>query len=169
MQDNVKEIPSFSDYSISKDGRVRANWGRKKWLFGTTTNGYPSIGLFRDGIKHAKFIHSLLLETYVCGRPENMECRHLDGNRQNNNLSNLKWGTHEENMQDNVRNGVCPTGENQHAAKLTEQDVKLIIDAYYDGAYNMTQLANHFDVSVSVVSGIIGKKSWACIWKQLVL
>lgn len=34
-----------------------------------------------------------------------MECRHLDGNKINNKLSNLKWGTRHENIMDCVRSG----------------------------------------------------------------
>jgi hypothetical protein len=35
-----------------------------------------------------------------------MECLHDDNNRQNNRLSNLRWGTHAENERDKIKHGT---------------------------------------------------------------
>lgn len=50
------------------------------------------------------------------------EGRHLDDNKMNNSLSNLAWGTLQQNAGDKVRNGSC-RGERNGGAKLTEADV----------------------------------------------
>lgn len=58
-------------------------------------------GLFRHAL-----IHQLVLEAFVGLAPEGMECRHLDGDPDNNFLSNLAWGTRTENAQDSIRHGT---------------------------------------------------------------
>ncbi len=62
------------------------------------------------------------------GLPEedNMDACHDDGNKLNNTLGNLKWGTRLENMRDKVRHGTVPTGENHFKAKITNEQVELI-------------------------------------------
>lgn len=52
-----------------------------------------------------------------------MECRHLDGNPENNHVGNLQWGTHLDNAQDMIRHGKTYRGSRHHNAKLSEADV----------------------------------------------
>jgi hypothetical protein len=52
-----------------------------------------------------------------------MECRHLDGNRTNNRLENLRWGTSQENAEDRHRHGTAAAGSRNSLAKLTEEKV----------------------------------------------
>ena len=46
------------------------------------------------------YVHRLVLEAFVGPCPEGMECRHLEGDTANNALSNLAWGTPQENAAD---------------------------------------------------------------------
>lgn len=107
-------LPDWDDYEVSDMGRVRS-WRVR----GHTTRrssmphlrrptkagkGYFSVS-GRTGVK-PKYVHRLVLFAFVGPCPEGMECRHLDGNRTNNRLSNLKWGTPEENTQDKIEHGT---------------------------------------------------------------
>jgi hypothetical protein len=51
-------------------------------------------------------VHCAVLEAFVGPCPPGKECRHLDGNGQNNKLQNLKWGTRLENVQDSIKHGT---------------------------------------------------------------
>lgn len=159
----MKEIPGFSDYCITKDGKI---WSRinNKWLKPSINGrGYLLIQLFKNKKAYNKHIHRLLLEAYVGKCPKNMECRHLDGNKLNNNLSNLKWGTRSENRQDAVRHGtanVCKIGENHPAAKLSEQNAMTIYWYYKTGMYTQKELASKFNTTRETVSAILNKRNW---------
>jgi hypothetical protein len=48
-------------------------------------------------------VHQLILETFVGIRPEGYHTRHLNGDKMDNRLSNLCWGTASENREDTVR------------------------------------------------------------------
>lgn len=65
-----------------------------------------------------KYIHRLVLEAFVGPCPDGMEALHSDGNKTNNNVDNLRWGTPSENNRDIVKHGRhrnarkthCPSG-----------------------------------------------------------
>lgn len=57
-----------------------------------------------------------------------MQCRHLDDNRLNNNLSNLAWGTQKQNAEDRDRNGKTYRREKHPNHKLTNEIVGFIRD-----------------------------------------
>lgn len=100
------------------------------------------------GRKATRFVHRLVLEAFVGPCPEGQQCRHLDGNPLNNQLSNLAWGTPRENHADSVRHGTAyhlrpeamermragspghprnyvrhKAGEGHHRAKLSDEQV----------------------------------------------
>lgn len=43
-------------------------------------------------------VHELVITTFIGPRPDDMEIDHIDRNRANNKLSNLRYVTHQENM-----------------------------------------------------------------------
>ncbi len=104
-------------------------------------------------------VHRLVLEAFVGPSPPRMECRHLDGNPQNNNLENLKWGTRKENMQDMMRHGsqVYHRGEKSHAAKLTNgiaQEIRLL----HCSGVKTRELSKRFSVCKSTIHNVINGK-----------
>lgn len=62
----------------------------------TTKDGYKQVGLCSSG--SAVHIHTLVMMTYVGPRPDGMEIDHIDRNKANNRLENLRYVTHKENM-----------------------------------------------------------------------
>lgn len=70
-------------------------------------NGYYYIKLrLPSGKDTNPTLHSVLTAAFFGPRPGGLVVRHLDGNPQNNSLSNLAYGTPTENMDDSVRHGT---------------------------------------------------------------
>jgi hypothetical protein len=166
MDNTMKEIPEFPNYCVTEDGRV---WSerRKSWLaLCDNGDGYLYVCLRNNGQAKRNYAHRLVLQAFIGPCPRGMECRHLDGDPANNRLSNLKWGTSSENHKDAVRHGTSPFGKGKNNAqvKLTEEQVRLIFNAYHDGAYNRQELADYFEVSWSQVNRIVKKKRWGHLW-----
>jgi len=98
-----------------------------------------------------------------------LQCRHLDGNKSNNNLSNLKWGTRSENQMDRVACGNSNRGERSRMSKLKKEDViiirKLATKANknvrkIDKGGNYKEIAKKFKVSTTAISAIVGRRTW---------
>lgn len=162
----MKTIPNFPNYAVTKDGKIWSKKGKGKWLSLCVDRGYLKVDLCENGKRYLRRVHCLVLITYVGKCPKGMECRHLDGNRQNNKLSNLKWGTSCENSMDAAKHGTRIKGEGVHTAKLTEQKVRLIIDFYYENVYTLTELAKCFNVTRACIANIVYKRNWKHLWQE---
>ena len=97
----LKAIPNLYDYSITSDGEI---WSSRDYRFlkSNPKEAYKSVGI--NGRHY--LIHRLVLETFIGPCPEGEVCRHLDGDKRNNSLNNLCWGTLKENTQDAIRHGT---------------------------------------------------------------
>lgn len=105
-----REVASTAGrYSVSSVGRVRANWSdvprrgetsrvriEKSTLLSpyTHTTGYLRINLGRTT---RKYVHRLVATAFIPNPDSKPYVDHIDGNRQNNEVSNLRWVTGEEN------------------------------------------------------------------------
>jgi len=69
-------------------------------------------------------IHLLMLEVFIGPKPPGQEGRHLDGNRYNNHIDNLAWGTHQQNADDTCRYGRI--GRNGHVWLNTDQRHRVV-------------------------------------------
>ncbi|RAV17526.1 hypothetical protein DQP57_00435 [Mycobacterium colombiense] len=87
-------------------------------------SGYKSVVLAKGGRTKMFRVHRLVLEAFVGGRPEGMECRHLNDIPCDNRLENLAWGTSSENKLDIVRNGNHHYAKRTHCAKGHEFTVE---------------------------------------------
>ncbi len=57
-------------------------------------------------------------------------------------------------------------GEKHGNAKLTEQDVRMIVYMYGTEQITQQKIADIYHVTNSLISGIINKKSWKHIWSK---
>jgi HNH endonuclease/NUMOD4 motif len=102
-------VAGYEDrYEVSSTGLV---WSlRRNRLLkaapGKKTRGYLYVGLWDGKRSRTRKVHLLVLAAFRGPRPPGMQARHWDGDHQNNDESNLSWGTPGENALDNVRNGV---------------------------------------------------------------
>lgn len=153
----------IKDYFVSSGGDVfSTKFGRILKLCQTHhhTDGRCAIAISHLGKEQTKLVHRLVLKTFVGPCPNGMECRHLDGNPRNNNLSNLRWGTVKENQADRIRHGTDNRGERCGHAKLTERSVREILRLRKTGTESATSLSKKYGVSSSTICDIIARRTW---------
>ena len=90
-------IIDYPNYTIDRDGIVKNKTTGKILKNPVNLVGYKVVPLYNDEGKKLFTIHRLLGLHYI-PNPENKPCiDHIDRNRLNNDLSNLRWATHSEN------------------------------------------------------------------------
>ena len=128
---------------------------------------YPTVSFSKGGKIHTRELHRVVAETFLGPCPEGMECCHRDGNKNNNNLNNLRWDTKENNFADNISNGTRMFGtkhplfgkSNKNSAKLTKDQVRSIRKEKLLG-FPQTKLAKKYKVSDATISNIVHGKVW---------
>ncbi|MBU2527697.1 MAG: HNH endonuclease [Bacteroidetes bacterium] len=151
------DIPNYFGYKVNIVGQIM---GPSKKILKPMKNKsghlYVLVPLPRRPRK--LFIHRAVLFAFI-GEPNiNQECRHLDGNPQNNNLNNLKWGTRIKQREDERIHGTRCIGEKSGSAKLNKHKVELIRKLY--PFYVSRQLAAMFDVSHTTILACINRHHW---------
>ncbi len=171
-------IQAFPDYAVSNLGRVKRLTYKKaspakagRILSGTPIKdgGYLVVILCSPSRKRWVKVHVLVCEAFIGPRPSKAhQAAHWDGNPANNALSNLRWATNKENMQDAIRHGRTNRGRHWRvvdgavtdASKLTEYDVRNIRLA--EGR-TKASLAIEFGVSEGMIRAIKTRRTWSWV------
>ena len=151
----------FSDKRQGSQGGIRSQY--------TDKQGYKRVSLTKDGKTRSYLIHTLIALTFLGERPKAVEVCHKDGDKNNNTVQNLYYGSRSENSQDSVRHGTHNflkhnftgeylAGENCNWAKLTEDAVRYI--KQMKGQKSSRLLAKELNVSQGSISAVWCGKSW---------
>jgi hypothetical protein len=87
-----------NNYMVSSFGRV---FSRRfgKYLNPTVTNrGYMVVNLTTEGKAKQKFVHQLVAICFIPNPDNKRTIDHIDGNKLNNLVDNLRWATPSENL-----------------------------------------------------------------------
>lgn len=134
-------------------GDVDSCW---KWIDYTNRDGY---GMVRANGK-ADRAHRVVWELTNGAIPEGMLIRHLCNNPPCCNPNHLALGTKWLNSQDMVKSGRALFGSRCPFAKLSENAVREIREAWNDGLVPANQLAPKYNVSPDTILDIVNRKSW---------
>lgn len=125
-----------------------------------SSNGYWSVGLHAGGSATTHSVHRLVLEAFVGPCIDGSECRHIDGNKGNNHLTNLCWGTPTENERDKIACGTVGRGQRNSNARLTEDEVRAI-RRMRNAGHTYREVGEVFAVAPTTISSIVNGTSWA--------
>ena len=143
-------------YEVSNQGNVR-RIGRNKLLAKTRDkDGYIVHCFSVNNKRYNVMAHKLVIEAFTGPCPIGQVTRHRDGSRNNNNITNLHYGTPAENSADMVQQGTQTKGSASHLAKLTEQDVLAIRTS----SLSQIELAEFYGVSQGNISQILSRTTW---------
>lgn len=102
-----KDIKGYEGlYQVSNKGNVKRLErvlpdGRclKELIFklNVSGDGYIMVGLTKDSIRKHYYVHRLVAEHFIPHDESRYEVDHIDTNRTNNNVENLRWVTRSEN------------------------------------------------------------------------
>jgi len=154
-----KSPPNFSQYRISRDGRI---WSMKyEKLLKPTLNGkYKQIRLYNDdGDRPGVKVQRLIKLTYdPIDNPKEKVVNHIDENPLNNDEENLEWTTQKKNVEHSAYKNKTTNkrkGHKRHTPNGTEKRVGQYIkgtDTLIKEYKSAADAARNMGVSVSCIS-----------------
>jgi predicted DNA-binding protein YlxM (UPF0122 family) len=139
-------------YEVSNYGRIRHD-GRI--LSGSVhKDGYVFVNI--RGKQYPA--HRVVAEAFIHNVSDKPFVNHKDGNKQNNQASNLEWCTQSENSIHSHNTGLQPKGLSTYTGKFTDEQREEIKRLWDSGEYSRRQLAEKFSVSHTCINDIINDK-----------
>ena len=134
MQEIWKDIKGYEGlYQVSNLGRVK----RLRFINKNTNiekeriksqkirkDGYLEVALYKNGKGKSIQVHRIVAKTFIPNIENKAQVNHIDGNKKNNNVSNLEWVLGSENM--------------IHSARQLRNNVRKINQYDLDGRYLAT-------------------------------
>ena len=175
MIENWKAVEGYEGlYEISDLGRVKS-LGRevnskggstaikKGKILALSTNkyGYEYLFLYKNNISINVKVHRLVGLAFINNPNNKPMINHEDGNKSNNNVSNLEWNTCKENTNHAFNAGLRCKGEDSSNAKLSWDDVNKIRELYKTELYLQKELSKMFGVSKTSIRNVLTNKTYA--------
>jgi len=93
------EIENYPNYLIYPDGRVYSKQNDKFLRPGLAKAGYYTVGLYKDGKRKTHTVHRLVAMHYIPNPENKREIDHMNRDKSDNRVENLRWATKSENLQ----------------------------------------------------------------------
>jgi hypothetical protein len=147
-------------YYAKEDGTIINKQWNRELVHSVNELGYHRIHPRLKGKRMNLFVHRVVAECFIPNPDNKPFVLHKDNNPRNNHVSNLKWGTQSENIQqayDDKR--ISAKGENNGQSKLTDVDVKIIREARAIG-FQGRKIAMYYKMSESWIYQICRGERW---------
>lgn len=101
-------------YEVNENGEVfNKESGKYAKMSSASHDGYVKCALYVNGTARTIALHRLVAQTFIPNPDNKPQVHHIDGNKENNKVSNLEWVTPKE-----------------HGAKMNEDQKKRFLDTY---------------------------------------
>jgi hypothetical protein len=154
MQNNFeiwKQVSGYENYYVSNFGRVKNVETEKLLKQSEDKNGYFRVSLSKDNKRTTFRIHRLVAIEFIDNRNNKKCVDHIDGDRKNNFIGNLRWATDKQNSANrkkidkatsSIYKGVYFDKDKDKWRTRIEKDGDNIHIGYYE---NETEAARAYD------------------------
>ena len=162
--EEYKTIEGFINYEVSNYGNVRNIKTKRVLKPNLEKGGYQYVNLYMNKIITLKKNHRLVAETFL-DNPQDKKCvDHIDNNKLNNHLINLRYATISENNQNSTissRNtsghkGISfHKGNNKWCARITIDGIQINL-GYFENKEDA------INIRISKANQLFGNYTNAC-------
>ena len=150
----MKKVKDFEMYSVTKDGRIYSHISNRFLKEYNHNHGYLSTAFHKDGKSHSKLIHRVVAEAYL-PNPDNLPTvNHKDGDKTNNNVSNLEWCSYADNNLHAIENGL--RGDTR---KYSEDLVLRVMTLVADG-WRQKDICDSLNLTMSQIKVMLHEPSY---------
>lgn len=152
-------------YQVSNFGRVKSCERRVKNRWGCRVvkerilkqkkdkDGYKMVELSLESSYKTHKVHHLVLNAFSNPRGKDEVCCHIDGDRNNNFIFNLKWDTQAENIKHRLAHGTELYGEKKPNSIFKNEDIIKIREMAKSDSKK--DIANFYGVPTNYITRIL--------------
>ncbi len=156
------------NYLVNKEGVLINQDTREIMATHKSKKGYiisnVTYSPYGDHIKKFMSLHRLVAETFIPNPDNKPQVNHIDGNKENNSVSNLEWVTNNENMQHAIQNGLVIPGKNKgcdsNNSNLDEDLLYSFRHMYVEQNVSAYKLSKIFSISYTSAKRIANNKTY---------
>lgn len=149
----MKIIPEFPNYRIYENGVIESNfkhktnipcdtWRQVKPIFDKSC-GYFIVTLCSGtGVRKNKRVHRLLCEAFIPNPENKKHVNHKNGNKLDNDITNLEWATEKENSKHAVLIGLCDQRRITQETQISQLDLMGNLIESYPSIHEAGRLTN---------------------------
>lgn len=178
MEERWKELKGNREtYLVSDKGNIRTKTraGARGYVVQghelkqhDNSNGYLRVNLHLEDDEKVRshLVHRLVAEAFIPEVEGKPFVNHIDGNKHNNDVTNLEWCNRSENEKHawatDLKKDTATKGELHGMHKLTTKDVIFIKKNHKrnGGEYKTGELASMFSVNPQTITEIVGGRAW---------
>lgn len=152
-------------YEVSSFGRVKSLARMRKSAHGamapirerilklkTSKSGYEVVHIRKDEMQSHPSVHRLVAEAFIGNSEDKPTVNHIDTNKTNNNVRNLEWSTHSEQMQHAVKNELLEVRGGPKFSKKAKQE---IFQYHAETQCSLMTLSQKFGISERTAGRIV--------------
>ncbi len=94
-----RDIEGYDGYQVTSWGRVFNKTTGKFVNQEVHHKGYLRVDLYKDHQRRHFKVHRLVAQAFIPNPYKKPQVNHIDGNNQNNSVTNLEWVTNKENCE----------------------------------------------------------------------
>jgi hypothetical protein len=169
-----KDIENFEGrYQISNLGRVKSlertvvrpnntDKRQKEKLLSICvgTTGYKYVKLYADAKGITLKIHRGVASAFIENPLNKPFINHKDGNKLNNDLTNLEWVTHTENMRHAFDNGLIRIAVGEERKSKVKESQVIQMRREYERGKTIKHLADKYSIGERNVHHIVKRQTW---------
>lgn len=162
-------ISEKEKFKISNYGRILNCKGAQENLVTISfINGYQNLPLKQqvNGKSTSRYVHKLVAEHFLERKPDDAYVIHLNYDKKDNHVSNLKWATKAEKENHQFTNPeYLATPRKRTYSKLSEAKVRLIKRKIFDPnrRTRLKMIARQFGISEMQLYRIKSGENWSSV------
>ena len=134
-----RDIPNLEPYQASNTGLIR-NKNREKPLYQYQMGGYMNVQCGNRRFRS----HRLIASAFLPNDNNHPDIDHIDGNKLNNNVSNLCWENHQVNVKKAMKDRVV----NAQPLRFSNEYETLVF-------YSMNESARYFKKCIGTIYAVL--------------
>jgi len=161
--ENTVVVPDTNGYYyVTRDGRIINMYGRELQQKTTLWCEYLTVNLQINKRKTHRSVHRIVAQAFLSNPENKSQVNHDDGNKKNNNISNLGWMTPKENMKHAIDKGLYKRYNNQtykgKFGKDHNRSLAVICKNTGNVYGSISEASRELKISISTIHYSISKK-----------